>query len=149
MKIDYSGILAGSFCAIHCIIVLLFPGFLATLGLSFLTTGIAEWFSVIVALVIAGTSFLLGFQKHRSRKLVLYFIFGCVALLASRLIEESGGHHIHKSATANTIHETHSGEHGFGIDEIASIIGITGGILIAWGHVHSILLIKKLKKTAT
>lgn len=158
--VDKAGALAGTLCAVHCLLVAFMPWILVGLGLKFLISGAAEWASTGLAIVLAGLALVGGFRKHRSPKVAALFAAGVCALLLSRFMEEGSGHHHHDHHETEQGHEQTEGhhhsnqgsesqhsesEHGLDFHTIASLIGISGGLLIASAHIQNIRYVRDIE----
>ena len=97
-QIDRLGTVASCLCAIHCAACALLPAALSTLGLGLLFSPVAEWVFTLVAIAFAVGTLIINWKQTRSRLVIIFFTFGIIGLLASRMIEESTGHHDHLGA---------------------------------------------------
>ena len=61
---DILGFFASTLCAIHCAILPFILSFLSLLGMEFMSNPKFEWAMLINSIVLALTSFLIGYYKH-------------------------------------------------------------------------------------
>lgn len=152
-KIDRIGVIASSLCAVHCLLCALAPAAFAALGLGVLLGHEAEWAFVAVTILIASGALALGWRRHRSRRVVALMLLGFVALLGSRGLEMSSGHHDdghhaaaeHKDSAKHDAHKDdahkddthkdgHDDEHEDATHLAGAGLGVLGGLLIVAGH---------------
>lgn len=87
--IDKLGTLANTACVAHCALTASVPELLAALGLAALLGHEAEWVFTLLAIGIAATALLRGWQEHRSLRVAAMLGAGIVALCLARLLENS------------------------------------------------------------
>lgn len=111
---DRVGATASLLCALHCAALPVVVAALPALGISFLA---AHWFEaafVGFAIVLAGTTLLLGWRRHRRWQALALLLPGVLALLAGLAL------------------------HGQGLVHTALLAG--GGSLVALGHLVNLRL---------
>ncbi len=88
-KLDAAGTTTSLACAIHCAAIPLALGFTPLSGIVlFLADPWIEWLLVSISLLIAAASLVVGFRRHRSRQILLFFLGAATILLVARLGEE-------------------------------------------------------------
>lgn len=122
--IDRVGALASGACVVHCALCALIPGTLGALGLGALLGHEAEWGLTLAAIVFASTALLLGWRRHRSRGVVLCLGLGVAGLLASRLLEEGGGH------------------------ALGTAVGVAAGVVLVVGHIANLRAARRCRECA-
>lgn len=91
-SVDRMGTVASAACGVHCMLSALVPGAIAALGLDAVFGHEAEWGFTLTAVFLATLALVLGWPKHRSRRIAAALLAGIAGLLLARVIEESGGH---------------------------------------------------------
>ena len=107
---DGLGQFASAACALHCALCALAPSLFTILGLEVMLDHEAEWAFTILAIVFASGALVVGWIKHRAPRVAVLFILGIVSLLASRFLEELGGH------------------------ELGTFVGVVAGVLLVVSH---------------
>jgi uncharacterized membrane protein YfcA len=113
------------------------------LGLGFLLGHEAEWALSLISIGFATVALALAWRRRRDRRVVLLLAVGIVGLLASRFVEEAGGHEEghHEAGHAEEGHhgEDHAeeGHHEDGPEAahlIGTAIGVLAGLTLVGGH---------------
>ncbi len=145
--LDKLGVLGSSICTIHCFACLFLPTILAALGFSFLLNASVEWSLTIVAVVVASGALVIGYKKHQSKQVAVFFLIGIVGLVTARVIEFSHGHHHDEPSSAISHEEEHDAhEHtdviiaDHGSEAAGELLGILSGCFVLVGHLQSIRL---------
>ena len=112
-RYDSIGKFASGLCALHCAICALAPGVFALLGADLLLDHEAEWAFIIIAVIFALAASITGWMTHRSFKVVSFFLLGVFGLIASRFLEEAGGH------------------------ELGAAVGISAGLCLLFAHLKN------------
>lgn len=107
---DGLGQFASGACALHCALCALAPSLFTVLGMDLMLDHEAEWAFTILAIVFASGALVAGWMKHRAPRVAGLFILGIGLLLASRFLEEFGGH------------------------ELGTFVGVVAGILLVVSH---------------
>lgn len=84
-RLDRTGILASTLCAIHCLGASALAAAAPTLRI--VESPALEWAFVLVALAIAGVALLRGAREHRARAPLVLFAVAVALILAARLVE--------------------------------------------------------------
>lgn len=86
-RLDQVGMIASSFCALHCLLMPLVVGLLPLFGRSFLADEQTEWTLIGVALFVGLCSLIPGFWfHHRKLQPLLVFAIGVALILLVRLL---------------------------------------------------------------
>ncbi len=88
--LDRWGAFMSALCAVHCLVFAFLPGLITALGLGVVFVPAVEWMLVLTALAIATSALFFGWRRHRSPRVLFFFICGAAGLIASRACEEIG-----------------------------------------------------------
>lgn len=102
--VDRLGAIAGTICAVHCLLTGLALGLLSVVGLEFLGSPTSEAFFVGSAVVLGVWAIIHGIRRHHSYKPSLIFVFAMGCILASHFV--FGHHHGHDGAHAHSTGST-------------------------------------------
>ncbi|MEM9192365.1 MAG: MerC domain-containing protein [Myxococcota bacterium] len=166
-RVDRIGAVASSMCAVHCALVAMVPAVFGALGLGFLLGQGAEWVFTLIAIAFAAGATVIGWRRHRSRKVVALLAIGIVGLLASRGLEMGSsheGHHAHDAHHGEHA-EAHGGhadrDHAEAHDDAAGSapahndivhsagagLGILSGLLLLVGHIWNLREARRCRRT--
>ena len=90
--LDRLGTVASAACAVHCAICALAPGLLAAFGLTALIGHEAEWGFTAAAVIIAVWAMIVGWRRHRTRRVVFALATGIAGLIIARGFEHIDAH---------------------------------------------------------
>ncbi len=147
-RTDRAGAIAGTVCAAHCAVSALLPAAFGVLGLGFLLGQEAEWVLSLISIAFAVVALGLAWRQRRDRRVVLLLAVGILGLLASRFVEEAGGHgdehgeqgHHEEDHHEEDHHEEdhHEEDHHEGGHEashlLGTAIGVMAGLTLVGGH---------------
>lgn len=111
--LDHAGAVVSTLCAIHCLLCAVAPGVLALAGTSIVYSHETEWALVALSVGIGTAAAIGGYRVHRSGRIVLQFAVSGAVILASRPLE------------------------AYGIDVLATVLAVLGGLLIVSAHVSN------------
>ncbi len=114
--VDRVGATASLLCAVHCILLPFVLALLPLIGLEFLAGHTFERVFVACAAVLAGTSVLVGYRRHRQPRALFLMIPG-IALLLSGVTVDLNTHVL-----------------------VHTLCVVTGGVLVASAHVTNLVL---------
>lgn len=137
-SLDKFGILGSIMCAVHCAICAFAPGIFHFLGCTLLLDSSAEWLFTGMAFLIASLSIYVGFTRHGQKKLLAVFVVGILALVTSRILEESS-HESHgplsKDHEQFALVDAHASPFP-GL--LVTLVGVSGGVMISFAHFMNI-----------
>ncbi len=144
-RVDRIGATASGLCAIHCTLCAVLPVAFSALGIGFLFGATAEWIFTVGAVAFATGALVVGWKRHRSRRIAALFVVGMLGLLVSRGVEASGGDHYaeaseHDADTSERQDEEahHEDAHHDSSHAIGAILGTASGLLLFGGHLMSL-----------
>lgn len=142
-RTDRAGAIAGTVCAAHCAVSAFLPAAFGVLGLGFLLGHEAEWALSLLSIAFAVIALGLAWRQRRDRRVVLLLAIGILGLLASRFVEEAGGHgdehgeagHHEESHHEEGHHEEGHHEEGHEASHLlGTAIGVMAGLTLVGGH---------------
>ena len=83
LDVDKFGAIAGTLCAIHCLLSGVALGLLSTVGLGFIATGLSEVIFLTVTFSIGLFGIWFGYRRHRSWVPSLFFVAGLLMILGA------------------------------------------------------------------
>lgn len=159
-RLDHLGALAGGLCAVHCAVCALLPAAFAAVGLGVLLGHGTEWAFTLVAVLVASSTLVIGWRRHRSLPVAAFLLLGIGGLLTARTLEMSSPHRDHHAPSSSTVRaagpdpadgsrepdrphtqpvearEPSHGTSGHGHPHRAgSALGVLGGLSLLFGHV--------------
>ena len=149
-KVDFIGMIAGSLCAIHCLVASTAPIWISLLGIGSLFSHTAEIIFVMFGITTAILAMLFGVYGPSASKVRTILTVGILALLFSQYLEMNAEHHehheaehhqAHSSLSESESHDTHHIEQDSEEEEHSSIpviLSVFGGLMIVCGHYYNI-----------
>ena len=128
-RTDRAGAIAGTVCAAHCAVSAFLPAAFGVLGLGFLLGQEAEWALTLISIAFGTIALALAWHQRRDRRVVVLLAIGIVGLLASRFVEEAGGHGEEGHHEEGHHEDGHDASHLFG-----TAIGVLAGLTLVGGH---------------
>ncbi len=86
-RIDKTGAILSTVCALHCASSAVAPGLLAALGIGALAGPAAEWGFTAAAIIFATWALIIGWKRHRSLYVTFLFLAGIAGLGLGRCFE--------------------------------------------------------------
>lgn len=83
LDVDKFGAIAGTACAIHCLLSGVALGLLSTVGLGFIASQASELVFLTITFSLGGFGIWLGYRRHRSWVPSLFFVVGVAFILCS------------------------------------------------------------------
>lgn len=94
LDVDKLGALAGTICAVHCVLTGLAVGVLSVVGLGFLASPLAEVVFFGSALLIGGFAIRHGIRRHHHWAPATLFLAGMLTILAGHFFFHGAGEHL-------------------------------------------------------
>ncbi len=121
---DRLGVLVSTACAVHCAMVPILLGILPTAGVA-LGDERLEWLLLALAGVIASFSLGRGYQRHRSKRVLVALSVGLSLLVVARAMEQVSDRVV-----------------------AAALVSVMGAGVLIYGHLHNLRLSRRRVSTS-
>lgn len=148
--VDFVGMIAGSLCAIHCLVSSTAPVWISLLGIGSLFSHTAEIIFVMFGITTALLTIIFGTYGPSATKVRAILTVGVLALLFAQYLEMNLDHHEHHedehhqahiSHNEADSHNTHHSEQDSDEEKhsnIPLVFSVFGGFMIVSGHYFNI-----------